>query len=200
MPSASARAGTRKAGEFCWASGTKQTPSAKRSMTRVATSTARRVLPMPPGPMMVSRRQFGSNSSSPRAVNSPTRPMNGVGQTGNAADSGRGVARSPDTGPSRSRFSSPRATRTKVTRLSGAISSAAANSAASSFDGRRSPVSILRSPAAEHPARCASSACVRSSPCRRNLSHSPKKVGSPSTFAAKILFPPERSIDRTILL
>ena len=52
------------------------------------------------------------------------------------------------------------------------------------FDGRRSPVSILRRVTRAQPICCASSSCVRSSARRRRFSHKPNGRLSPSMIAS----------------
>ena len=61
-------------------SSTSQTPSGKRSKSPAATSKARRVLPVPPGPVSVTRRNW-SNRARTAAI-SAWRPMKLLNKTG----------------------------------------------------------------------------------------------------------------------
>ncbi len=75
---ASAMAGTINSGELMAASGTKNTPPGKLERCVFANSAARRVLPMPPIPVRVSNRHWGSLKIRVRAANSASRPIKGL--------------------------------------------------------------------------------------------------------------------------
>src|SRR5215467_11961783 len=64
---------------FSGASGTKKRPLGNESRLYEATSTASRVLPIPPGPTSVNKRQDGSSSSAPISSISCDQPIKGVG-------------------------------------------------------------------------------------------------------------------------
>ena len=74
---ASTRPGSRTA-----ASGTKKTPFANAAATRSPAATARRVLPVPPGPVTVRSRVSPLPSSSATSPSSRPRPMSGVAGVG----------------------------------------------------------------------------------------------------------------------
>ena len=80
--SASAMVGRANAGSRRGARFTKYTPSGNASLSSAATCSARRVLPMPPGPVRVSKRTSSRRSRRPTAATSCSRPMNAVGWTG----------------------------------------------------------------------------------------------------------------------
>src|SRR6266699_7197507 len=70
------------AGSLTGARETKQTPSAKSSLTSAATCKDRRVFPTPPVPMSVTRRTDGCRKRAPSAATSCSRPKNEVSGTG----------------------------------------------------------------------------------------------------------------------
>ena len=80
--STDAMASGTRSGSTMAASSTNQTPSGKSSCTRRATCIESRVLPIPPGPVRVTRRVPGRRTSSATAVVSFSRPRNAVGCTG----------------------------------------------------------------------------------------------------------------------
>jgi hypothetical protein len=99
-PSARARsATTRSAASSRWAglvptNDTNTTPSGWRSSRAAATSSASRVLPMPPGPTRVTSRHVGSSSRSRRRASSGSRPtsvVSGRGRSGVATAAVRGA-------------------------------------------------------------------------------------------------------------
>src|SRR5579885_3074825 len=69
---------SRSSDRFSGASGTKKRPSGNASRLREATSIASRVLPMPPGPTSVNKRQDGLSSSAPSSSISRDRPRKRV--------------------------------------------------------------------------------------------------------------------------
>ncbi len=76
-PSAWAIAGSTSAGSASGARSTNQTPSPNSSPRSAATSTARRVLPTPPGPVRVTRGTSCRSSRARTAASSPSRPIRG---------------------------------------------------------------------------------------------------------------------------
>ena len=77
-----AMVGTTNSGSLMGARFTKYTPSEKWSLSSAATCTPRRVLPVPPGPVRVSKRTSSRRSNAATAATSCSRPMSGVGWTG----------------------------------------------------------------------------------------------------------------------
>jgi hypothetical protein len=71
--------------ELTAASGTKRTASASISARLRAASSARPVLPTPPGPLSVSSRQAGSSSRCAMIASSLSRPTNDVAGAGSSA-------------------------------------------------------------------------------------------------------------------
>jgi hypothetical protein len=72
---------------------TKTTPSGKSAATSPATAMASRVLPIPPGPVIVSRRTSLPRNRSLTLARSSARPMSGVSGTGRGSmPSGAGVS------------------------------------------------------------------------------------------------------------
>ncbi len=82
-PSASPSAETIWFGLPTEASATNTTPSANTARWAVAVSSASRVLPIPPGPIKVRRRQDGLANILTIALSSSSRPTNEVGCNGN---------------------------------------------------------------------------------------------------------------------
>ena len=81
-PSVCAIVGRTSAGSAIGASATKNTPCGKSSTSSAAAWSASRVLPVPPGPVSVSRRTSSRRSCSAIAASSRSRPISGVGWTG----------------------------------------------------------------------------------------------------------------------
>src|SRR5215831_6192226 len=81
-PTVSATAAVTIAGSVTWIRSTNHTPSRRAGATSAATLIASRVLPMPPGPVAVTRRCSARAAVS--AARSPVRPINGVTGTGRA--------------------------------------------------------------------------------------------------------------------
>ena len=78
MPRAAATAAGTRAGSCTAASSTRQAPSAKRPATWRATSMASRVLPTPPGPVIVTSREPSSRpATSCTASVRPTKVVSG---------------------------------------------------------------------------------------------------------------------------
>src|ERR1051326_2753901 len=73
---------SRSSARFSGASDTKKRPSGNASHLSDAISTASRVLPMPPGPTNVNKRQEGSSSSAPSSSSSCDLPRNGSAVSG----------------------------------------------------------------------------------------------------------------------
>ena len=71
-----------RAGSVMGASATKKTPSSNSSKSSAATCKPRRVLPMPPGPVRVSRRTSSSRKRPRTSLSSRSRPTSGVGWAG----------------------------------------------------------------------------------------------------------------------
>ena len=89
MPSASATALMTRPGSRTLASATNTTPSAKTSPIPAATSIARRVLPMPPGPSKVTRRSAASTfRTTATCCSRPTKLLSGVGSGADARPDG----------------------------------------------------------------------------------------------------------------
>ena len=182
------------------ASGTKHVPSAKSRARRSAAAMARRVLPMPPGPLSVSKRHSGPERISAMRPTSISRPTNGVAGRGRLRRMAEGCvpplaggcgivaglpeppAQSPATRTagavivlSRSNPNSMRATLRKMVRSAPGICSVSASSSATWREGRRSSASILRMAEIEQPTRSANSSCVRSNARRRWRIQLPKE-------------------------
>ena len=81
-PSVCAIVGSTSAGSAIGASATKNTPCGKSSTSSAAAWSPSRVLPVPPGPVSVSRRTSSRRSCSTTAATSRSRPISGVGWTG----------------------------------------------------------------------------------------------------------------------
>ena len=81
-PSVWAMVGTTRLGSTRRERRTNQTPSANASMSSTATCKARRVLPMPPGPVTVTSRTLSRRSHATSAANCSSRPRSGVGWMG----------------------------------------------------------------------------------------------------------------------
>ena len=81
-PSAPAMVVGTRAVSFTSESATKKTPSSKSSSTSAAACKARRVLPVPPGPVSVSRRTSSCPSRSHTSSTSRSLPTSGVGWSG----------------------------------------------------------------------------------------------------------------------
>ncbi len=82
MPSAWAMVGMTSKGSLMGASDIKKTPLTNTSRSSEATCRPRRVLPVPPGPVKVTRRTSSRRRSCPMVATSVSRPMSGVGCTG----------------------------------------------------------------------------------------------------------------------
>ena len=82
-PTERIRIGTRREGSRSAASETNRTPPDKRASARAAASSARRVFPMPPGPVRVRSRTPGSASVERICSSSRSRPINGVCRASN---------------------------------------------------------------------------------------------------------------------
>ncbi len=185
-----------RAGSRIGVRSTNSTPSAKAGSRSAATWRARRVLPMPPGPVSVRRRTAGASSSWHTAATSRARPISGVSGRGSVprgrasgvgADSMRGLvalattaaAGSASMTASRwSRGTSARATRTKVRCAAGDRSSSSAKRRAIAVEGRRSSDSSLRSVPKATPRRRASASWVRWRALRRALTQAPNDTRS----------------------
>ncbi len=191
-----AMVGSTRAGSLRGARSTKKTPSGNASSTAAATWRAKRVLPVPPGPVSVSKWVCGSCRRSRTAATSRSRPMKGVRCTGRlwrgtsstgAAPGGRGGGHRGRAAAS-SRACSAGAYAMAV---SGAVPRlrAASKTARSSGDSRKASPNIctvsLRGtdliprsrslmPRALSPARSASSSWVRPAARRWWRSRSPK--------------------------
>ena len=81
-PTAAATAAGTSAGSRTGASSTRATPSATVSAISVATARASRVLPTPPGPVRVKRRQSSSTSRATAVATSASRPIRDVSGRG----------------------------------------------------------------------------------------------------------------------
>jgi hypothetical protein len=71
-----------KAGSVMGASATKNAPSSNSSSSSAAICKPRRVLPMPPGPVRVSKRTSSPRRRSRTSLSSRSRPTSGVGWAG----------------------------------------------------------------------------------------------------------------------
>jgi hypothetical protein len=89
-PSAAAMAFTTSSGSCTGARSTNTTPPGKRSATRSAASIARRLLPIPPGPVRVIRRLSSSRSIRATSRTSLSRPMSWVSGCGSDSQLGSG--------------------------------------------------------------------------------------------------------------
>ncbi len=93
-PSENAMAVASRPGSRTVSSGTNATPSGKASPTRDAASTARRLLPMPPGPWRVTSRTSGRLSSAVRFCSGSFLPMNVVRACGSGGSRSGGATSS----------------------------------------------------------------------------------------------------------
>ncbi len=175
-PRAVAINGRVRAGSSTEVRSTKATPSENSSRSSAATWRASLVLPVPPGPVRLTRRAEGRHSRAQTAATSTARPIKLVGGAGRlcavagapgwvaGGPAGRTASSSKSTRPA------PRAARRKAARSAGATARAAARRSASWLDGRRSSASIRRIMASVQPASSASLCWVRSCAFRRRRS------------------------------
>lgn len=160
------------------ASATKKTPSAKSESKERAASRLRRVLPMPGGPIRVTRRISLSNKYLRMSAISFSRPISDVAEEGIfERDCGDEICQGgSSTTPPGANRESPRANFEKEARSFGGIWNASANSSINCAEGRRSSPSILRSVIVEQLTCCASCSCVNPADFRWRLNHSPKEM------------------------
>ncbi len=175
MPNAWVIVGTTRAALRTAARETKKTPSGKASSRLAATSRLSRVLPMPPGPVIVSRRRSSRCMSARIAALSSARPMSGVVGAGRFVGGGV-IARS-----GARVVVCPRAARSNRSRSSAGSASASARSRTVSRCGRCfTPRSRSLTARVLIVARSASISCVKPPAKRKRRSRSPKSEGGTS--------------------
>ena len=92
MPSVAARVVASRSRSSTSARGTKKIPSPKSPSLLPAASTASRVFPLPPGPIIVINRTSARSRYASSRFNSSSRPMNGVTKAGRGATGSGGAA------------------------------------------------------------------------------------------------------------
>ena len=133
------------------------------------------VLPAPPAPTIVRSRLLGSRRRSAISACSCCRPMSGVGGAGSDGRVGNCTTATCSRATISLRRSFERAMRKNVGRSLADTASTSASRSAISNDGRRRPLSSIRTVCGEQPTRSASASCVKSCCVRRRLSQPPKE-------------------------
>ncbi len=164
--------GITNAGSCSGARSTNQRSTAEEAANSCAACSARRVLPMPPGPVSVTRQTSVRCSSAWIAATSCLRPIKRFGDAGRllswgAIGSGRVGTAADSTAACRCSDTSALATRRKAARSSGGRARQSASRSAIWREGRRSSASIFLTVATAQPTCFASLACVRSRALRR---------------------------------